>query len=119
MKVNSKTIYLIAMFMVVSVLIGIFIGRLTFHDSEDISDLTENTSTIPEPTKPEPLCLDLNKSTIQELSQIPGLSHQLAAEIVAYRDEYGDYVDVDELLEVDGMTKTIYNEIVDHVKVED
>ncbi len=117
MKINSKIIFVIVIFMAGVLLLGIYIGRLTSENTVDVSKIPENTETVPEETQPS--LIDLNTATVQELSQIPGLSHQLAAEIIAYREEYGKYVDVDELLEIDDMTKAIYNQIINYVTVED
>ena len=119
MKLNSKTILIFAVVILISMIIGIFIGRLTAENTEDVSKIPENTNTIPEETKNTKPVIDLNTATLQDLMQVPGLSNELAGEIIAYREEYGEFYDVDELLEIDGITKTIYNQIADYFTVAD
>ena len=119
MKLNSKTILFFAVMILISMTIGIFIGRLTAENTEDVSKIPENTNTIPEETMNTKPVIDLNTATLQDLMQVPGLSHELAGEIIAYREEYGEFYDVDELLEIDGITKTIYNQIADYFTVAD
>ena len=59
--------------------------------------------------------LELNSATLEELNEIPGVSTALAKAIVSYRDKYGKYVDLDELMYVHGMSKELYDVIVQYV----
>ncbi len=51
----------------------------------------------------EPLSLDLNTASEQELEQLDGVGPAIAANILAYRDEHGGFASVDELDEVSGI----------------
>lgn len=59
--------------------------------------------------------LELNTATSEELDEIPGVSTALAKAIVSYRDTYGEYVDLDELMYIHGMTKELYDVILQYV----
>lgn len=51
----------------------------------------------------EPVVVDLNSATAEELDTLPGVGPATAAAILAYRDEHGRFASVDELLEVRGI----------------
>ncbi len=51
----------------------------------------------------QPLSLDLNSATAQELEQLDGVGPATAAKIVAYREQHGGIGSVDELDEVSGI----------------
>lgn len=51
----------------------------------------------------EPLSLDLNTATEQELEQLDGVGPAIAANIVAYREQQGGFASIDELDEVSGI----------------
>jgi competence protein ComEA len=49
--------------------------------------------------------LDLNRATVEELQQLPGVGEVLAKRVVDRRAAHGPYRSVDELLEVKGIGK--------------
>jgi competence protein ComEA len=51
----------------------------------------------------EPLALDLNTATEQELEQLDGVGPAIAANILAYREQHGGFASIDELDEVSGI----------------
>ena len=50
-------------------------------------------------------CVNVNTATQQELASVPGLNADLAGAIVQYREEMGDFMSIDELADVPGMSK--------------
>ena len=52
---------------------------------------------------PAPEKLDINAATAEELDGLPGIGEELAARIVAYREEHGRFLSVEELDEVNGI----------------
>lgn len=57
------------------------------------------------PSKKEPeLRVNLNEAGVDEIAKLPGVSKDLAREIVKYRIENGPYLRLSELLRVKGMT---------------
>ena len=61
--------------------------------------------------------LDLNTATIEQLVQIPGVKPDMAQKILEKRKATGEFVDMDELLDVEGMDENILNQIKERVYV--
>ena len=49
--------------------------------------------------------VNVNTATQEELASVPGLNADLAKAIVSYREEMGDFMSIDELSDVPGMSK--------------
>ena len=49
--------------------------------------------------------INVNTATQQELTSVPGLNEELAKAILQYREEMGDFMSIDELADIPGMTK--------------
>lgn len=56
-----------------------------------------------EPTPKFTYPLDLNQASQDELESLPGIGPEKADEIIAYRNEFGPFVSVDDLLNVEGI----------------
>ena len=52
---------------------------------------------------PDPEPLDLNAADQEALTALPGIGEELAARIVAYREEHGPFEAVEDLTEVPGI----------------
>lgn len=76
-------------------------------------------------TPPHPLALedergevvDVNDATVEELQEVPGIGPTLAGRIVAFREEFGPYERVDDLLDVEGIGVKSLERIRPHVTV--
>ena len=62
------------------------------------------------PVSPEPfsveqvLRMDLNTATEEELQSVPGIGEEMARAILEYREDFGGFIIVDQLLLVDGVS---------------
>jgi competence protein ComEA len=65
-----------------------------------------------------PTKLNVNTATVEQLSAVPGLTPELAQKIVDYRNEMGDITNIEELKDIEGITKDILDQIKDKVGVE-
>lgn len=108
---TATKILLIAAAICVALYIGVFLGR-TSHPQ-----MIYLPASIPITTG-DIAILNLNTATADELTMLPGISLSLAKEIVQYRNKYGDYVAVREHLELDSMTKEIYQGIEKYLTVD-
>lgn len=108
---NATKILLIATAICVALYVGVFIGRSSLTQTVYLPAVTTiDTDSIG--------VLDLNRAGIEDLSSLPGVSRSLAKEIIQYRKDYGDYVSVRELLNVDSMTKELYESIRQYLTVD-
>lgn len=88
---------------------------------EIVTEITENTEEIPTEISDVEIeeeyivqfPIDLNTAGFEELVQLPGIGEKLAAEIIAYRDSIGGFVNREQLLNIKGIGEGIYNEIYD------
>lgn len=65
------------------------------------------------------LLLDINSATAEELTQLSGIGEHLAAEIIAYREEHGRFLNIEELMNVSGIGEATLANIREHVYVTD
>ena len=69
--------------------------------------ILEKEETIPSedmtkvPTKEEPL--NINTAKQAELEQLPGIGPELAGRIIAYRQEHGEFVSKEQIMDVSGI----------------
>lgn len=61
--------------------------------------------------------VNLNTASVNELMSVEGITQQIAENIILRRKDHGDYTSVRELLDTDGITITLYNEISDKFTV--
>ncbi|GBD38364.1 ComE operon protein 1 [bacterium HR37] len=63
--------------------------------------------------------VNINKATIQELTQLPGIGESTAKNIVAYREKVGGFKTIDELKNVKGIGEKKFERIKDLITTED
>ncbi|MFO3798114.1 MAG: ComEA family DNA-binding protein, partial [Anaerolineales bacterium] len=63
--------------------------------------------------------ININYATQEELMTLPGIGPVLAQRIIKYRETYGPFVDVEELLNVKGIGKALLDQIRDLITVEE
>ncbi len=98
-----------AILICVAIYIGVFIGRNTESGTIRLPYSQENK---------EIKVINLNTATTDDLCTLPGVGPKLAASIIEYREKYGDFVYVKELLHVYGMSKDLFDSIKDYVTVD-
>lgn len=59
--------------------------------------------------------IDLNHATLDEIDSLPGIGPQKAQQIIAYRDTYGPFTQLEDLLFVSGIGQSILDQIRDKV----
>lgn len=65
----------------------------------------------------ERIKLDLNAADAWMLTAIPGVGDAIAARVIAYREENGGFIDVRELLRVQGIGEKLYAVMLEYVEI--
>ena len=99
-----------------AVMIGIFVGRVTAGDTIQIEKHEFPSLNTGEATNQDGI-IDINTASAEELSLLPGIGEVLAQRIVEYRERYGQFKDVKDLLKVTGIGETKLNGIIDYIKI--
>lgn len=71
------------------------------------------------PAEPSDGRIDLNTATLEELDTLPGIGPVLAQRILDYREEYGGFLSVEEIVHVKGIGEKTLEKLKDLVKVEE
>ena len=61
--------------------------------------------------------VDINKAALIDLETLPGVGFILAQNILTYRDAFGPYKDIEDLIKVPGITPGILSEISEYLAV--
>ncbi|NLB34257.1 MAG: helix-hairpin-helix domain-containing protein [Elusimicrobia bacterium] len=61
--------------------------------------------------------VDVNLSTVQEFTNLPGVSSELAQEIIKFRELNNYFEKIEELMEVEGVTKKLFDNISPYLVV--
>ena len=80
---------------------------------------TEPAAATKQETVTEPLYLNINTASADELALLKGIGEHLAAEIIAYRDEHGGFRNIEEIMNVSGIGQSIFSDICDFIYVVD
>jgi len=59
--------------------------------------------------------ISINKATIDELMQLPGIGEVKARKIVEYRLKNGYFLSLEDLLKVDGINENLYKQIKEYI----
>ena len=62
--------------------------------------------------------LNLNAATVKELVKIPGLNQDLAEKIIELREENGEFIDMEELLDIPGIDNKLLRQLKKHLYIE-
>ncbi len=69
--------------------------------------------------EPEPQKIDINRAEAWLLEALPGIGETRAGAIVNYRQQNGPFQNINELIKVEGIGTTIYEQIKEFVTVAD
>lgn len=114
----TKT-HLLLLFMTTCFLVSLFALYEKAGDTAAGTDYTitvtrrESETVTPKTSGP----VDINTATLDELQTLKGIGPSLAQRIIDYREEYGPFTSVEDLLNVKGIGEATLNKFRDHVTV--
>ena len=108
---------------------GILVFLITKSSLFDQTSLLAMSSTSPQVSinnNPE-ICLtnssskisllDINQATSDELNSLPGIGQVKAGNIIAWREKYGNFKEISELIYVSGISDNIFQGLCDLITV--
>ena len=79
----------------------------------------KDTEEIPAPEEYKDDRIDLNSATIEQLCTLKGIGPAKAQAILDYRDAYGGFVCIEEIMEVKGIGESTFAKIKDYLYIPD
>ncbi len=76
-----------------------------------------NTETETEETDADAGKININTATLDQLDTLYGIGYILAQRIIDYRAEYGDFEAIEDIMKVNGIKESIYEQIKDDIVV--
>jgi len=61
--------------------------------------------------------VDVNSASVTELMTLPGIGSAKAEAIVSYREEYGAFSCIEDLMNIPGIKEGVFRQIREHIKV--
>lgn len=61
--------------------------------------------------------VDINSASVTELMMLPGIGSAKAEAIVVYREEYGAFSSIEDLMNIPGIKEGVFRQIREHIKV--
>lgn len=83
-------------------------------EEESVPPISEG---VPVRTESDRPLVNINTATAEELQQLPRVGPTLAQRIVAYREMYGPFKSVEEIMQVSGIGETLFSAIRDLITV--
>ena len=104
-------------------------GSLSVHTTENViitsssarsaTKSSRSDKTTADAQSSEKLYININTAGADELKKLSGIGEVLANEIITYRDNNGDFRNIEEIMLVKGIGDGIFNDIRDFIYVED
>lgn len=107
------------MFSIAAITVIFIIAYVMFNDSPEVNIYQITTETTVYYTIPESERLDINEATKEELMKLNGIGDVLSDRIIDYRDKNGSFRYLEELKNIKGITKSLYDKILPYIKITD
>jgi len=128
-KIEKAMIYIAAAFILFTS--GYFAGKSMRKDAfvvetslaqmDNESDAIAETTAVFKPAVTEKSAeeakININTADAGLLNTLPGIGDVLAGRVIAYREENGDFVLIDEIMDVEGIGEAIFSNIKDIITV--
>lgn len=123
MKNANIWTFLILPIICISILIGSFIGRISAGDSIQLEkpfatlQVDNNRQTDDGPVSSTVTKIDINTADQEMLAKVPGIDVELAQKIINFRNAYGPFSHIEDLLRITGINRQKLNDIALYITV--
>ena len=123
MKNANIWTFLILPIICISILIGSFIGRISAGDSIQLENpfatlqVDNNRQTDDSPVSSTVTKIDINTADQEMLAKVPGIDVELAQKIINFRNAYGPFSHIEDLLRITGINRQKLNDIALYITV--
>ena len=99
-------------------LIGIFIGRNTSQGYLSAENAVQaHTQATVNGTVANDGKIDINTATSEQLQLLPGIGETIAQRIIDYRTQHGPFERIEDIMNVDGIGQTKFENMKPYIKV--
>lgn len=123
MKNANIWTFLILPIICISILIGSFIGRISAGDSIQLENpfatlqVDNNRQTDDGPVSSTVTKIDINTADQEMLAKVPGIDVELARKIINFRNTYGPFSHIEDLLRITGINRQKLDDIALYITV--
>lgn len=123
---NSTTTILLAVTLAFSAFVGGYcLGRNTSGTKVEVSAYAATTAPSPDgtadnttgETSAENTLININTATKEQLETLPKIGPTKAQSIIDYRETFGPFNRIEDIMDVNGIGSGIYEAIMDHITV--
>lgn len=117
----KKSLYLLltVTFVFIGFIAGIFVGRNTIGTwiTLDPSQGSASSTTTQSEDTTKLGKVNINTAKLSELMLLPGIGNAKAKSIIAFREDYGEFTSINDLIYVDGFSYTTIEELRPYITV--
>ncbi|MBE6982717.1 MAG: helix-hairpin-helix domain-containing protein [Ruminococcaceae bacterium] len=121
MKKSNIWTILVPAFICIAILIGVFIGRISAGDRIQLESQfaagSDSDNTSGQIGGSSHRRIDINTAEPEILDDLPGIGKVLAQNIVDFRNTYGPFESIEDLLKVSGIGEKKLKEIIPYITV--
>ena len=118
MKKYLPVIYIAITAVFIGVALGFLLAKESGHTTIVLARQWQNKYSVTETVLPVSAGLvNINSANADKLCQLPGIGEGTAEKIIAYRQEHGAFIEIEDLMKIEGIGKTKFEKIRDYITV--
>ena len=114
MKKNAGKSLIIITIVFCILILSIFLVR---QSSSNVISLSKSDATISANSSIENGKININTADAEQLQQLPRIGEVLSQRIIAYREENGNFTNLEEIKNVSGIGDKLFSAIMDYITI--